>query len=101
MESTRSSPKHEQDQKATQATANTAMLKEFVRSRCCLSACNCKSRDHSASEFELRISVVSVSHMIFVCQKSKHRVLEFELELSRVPDWNIRGTLLRKNSRKL
>ena len=38
MELTRSSPKHEQDQKATQATANAAMSKEFVRSRCCLSA---------------------------------------------------------------
>ena len=36
-----SSPKHERDQKATQATANTAMLKEFVRSRWCLSACKC------------------------------------------------------------
>ena len=41
LELTRSSPKREQDQKVTQATANTAMSKEFVRSRCCLSACKC------------------------------------------------------------
>ena len=27
---------------------------------------NCKSRDRCASEFELRISVASVSHVIFV-----------------------------------
>ena len=41
VESTRSSPKREQDQKVTQATANTAMSKKFVRSRCCLSARKC------------------------------------------------------------
>ena len=41
VELIRSSPKREQDQKATQVTANTAMLKEFLRSRCCLSAHKC------------------------------------------------------------
>ena len=57
---------------------------------------NCKSRDHSVLEFELRISVVSVSHVIFACRERECRALEFESGLSRVPDWNISGTLLRK-----
>ena len=62
---------------------------------------NCKSCDHSTSEFELRINVASVSHVIFACRESERRVSEFELELSRVPDRNISGTLLQRNSRKL
>ena len=61
---------------------------------------NCKSRDYSTSEFELRISVASVSHVIFACRENERRASEFELELSRVPGRNIRGTLLRKNNRK-
>ena len=61
----------------------------------------CRSCDHCMSEFELGISVASVSHVIFACRESERRMSEFELELSRVPDRNIRGTLLRKNSRKL
>ena len=60
-----------------------------------------KSRDRRASEFELRISVANVSHVIFACRESERRGSEFELELNRVPDRNIRGTLLQKNSRKL
>ena len=62
---------------------------------------NSKSRDHSMSEFELRISVASVSHMIFACRENECCASEFGLELSRVLGRNIRGTLLRKNSRKL
>ena len=45
-----------------------------------------KSRDCRASEFELGISVASVSHVIFACRESERRASEFELELSRVPD---------------
>ena len=62
---------------------------------------NFRSRDRRVSEFELRISVASVSHVIFACRENERRTSEFELELSRVLGQNIRGTLLRKNSRKL
>ena len=58
-----------------------------------------RSRDRCASEFKLGISVVSVSHVIFVCRERKRCMSEFESGLSRVPDRNINSTLLRKNSR--
>ena len=54
-----------------------------------------------ASEFELEISITSANHVIFACWESKHRLSEFELEISRVPDRIISSTLLRKNSRNL
>ena len=59
---------------------------------------NCERR---ALEFELGVSVASVNHVIFTRRESERRASEFELGISRVPDWNISGTLFRKNSRKL
>ena len=37
-----------------------------------------ESRDCRASEFEMRISVASVSHVIFACRESERRASEFK-----------------------